>query len=100
MQSIAIRGMWEYMKMKIHEVVSWWTTTTYVWTAFMFHTDEHRNYKSAWDTAKPIWKIKKTVETVSWWDTDTDTFFPLDSNWKPTNEAVLIWDDVLSYTYL
>ena len=100
MQSIAIRGMWEYMKMKVYEEVVWSTTTTYVWMAYMDHPDDHRNYKSAADTAKPIWRIKKTVETVTWWVTETETFMPVDSSWRGTANATMIWDDFLTYTYL
>jgi len=100
MQSIAIRGTGEYMKMKVYEDVTGWVTTTYVWMAYMFADDAHRNYKAVWDTAKPIWKIKKTVEIVTGWITDTETFYPVDANWDPVMDAVLIWDNFLTYTYL
>ncbi len=99
MQSIAIRGTGEYMKMLVKEEIVWGVTTTYVGVALYWSNNENLNYKESTDTSKPIWKIKKTIETIVWGVTDTETFFPIIDG-KLCKETLATWDDILTYTYL
>jgi len=96
---MAIHGMWENMKQMIYEEVVWWVTTTYIWLAYMFSDRENLNYRAASDKWRAIWKIKKTIETVTWWVTVTETFFPVIGS-EVIRGTELVWDDILTYTYL
>lgn len=99
MRKISLRWFNENMKEMVHEETVWNVTTTYIWHAQYFETEESKRYKAAWDTAKPIWAITKIVEDNTW-PKITEWFLPVDANWKPSNKAEFIWDDFLTLTYL
>lgn len=63
---------------------------TYIWLT-PYKKCEDKYYWWEWDTAKPIWKIKKIVEE----DWITEFFYP---NWDHHN--IFVWDNRDTYDYV
>jgi len=103
MQATAIHWLGEFQKLITYTEVVWSVTTTYIWYADYYNSNSHKNFSSSSDINKPIFRIKKLVETVSWWITTEETFSPL-INWKINNSYELVRDDwssnFLNYTYI
>lgn len=77
------------------QIVSWWTTTTYVWQCFIY--DFNTNISDP--DAATIWKIKRITTVVSWWTTTTKIGYPEDADDLADNVNRYVWDDRASYTY-
>ncbi len=76
MQISEVYDSTELRKLKTEETTTWSVKTTYIWVA-RYPRPAYANdpwYRVAWDTAKPIRRIKKIEENESTWV--VETFFP------------------------
>ena len=95
----AIYWLWEFNKVVTEEIVNWTITTTYIGMAPYKHDDPNKMFTDDSCYAKPIFRIKKIVETTNWGTTDTVTYFPdanTDFAWTRDSWA----QEFLNYNYI